>query len=99
MPQYVVLKYIRHYRKFINEIDNVESFEELSIVEKDVNEFVKNKKIKVYHALILRNSIEQKETEMIISEKSDDDQSLIYAGSGGAILLLLILFIFVKRRK
>ena len=47
IPLYIAIfgKRRRHYRNFINEIDIVESFEELSMVEKDVNEFVKNKKI------------------------------------------------------
>lgn len=76
IPLYLAIfgKRRRHYRRFINEIENVESFEELSIVEKDVNEFVKNKKIKVYHALILRNSIEQKETEMRIYDMNSQGE-------------------------
>ena len=76
IPLYLAIfgKRRRYYRNFIDEIDLVESFEELSIVEKEINDFVKNRKIKVYHALILRNSIEQKETEMRIYDSNSQGE-------------------------
>ena len=66
IPLYLALftKRRNRFKNFIREIDEIESFSELHNVEIRVNQFVENKKFKVYHALVLRNMIEQKESEM-----------------------------------
>ena len=53
----------------------VETFSELAKVEQDVNQFIKDKKIKVYHGLLLRNSIEQRENEIRGHRFFDNQQS------------------------
>lgn len=66
IPLYIALfgKRRRHFKHFNQAIEEVESLSELAIVEQDVNQFVKDKKIRVYHGLLLRNSIEQRENEL-----------------------------------
>ncbi|MDP6905836.1 MAG: hypothetical protein QF440_00265 [Candidatus Thalassarchaeaceae archaeon] len=66
IPLYLALfgKRRRHYNRLSEEIDGVKDFSELARLEVEVNQFIKDKKIRVYHGLILRNSIEQRETEL-----------------------------------
>ncbi len=66
IPLYLALfgKRRRHYNRLLNEITEVECLSKLESLEVEVNQFVKDKKIRVYHGLILRNSIEQRETEL-----------------------------------
>ena len=66
IPLYFALfaKRKKHFKSFIREIDAVESFTELRNIETRANQYMEDKKFKLYHALILRNRIEQKESEM-----------------------------------
>ncbi|MDA0925421.1 MAG: hypothetical protein O3C36_02140, partial [archaeon] len=66
------------YRRCLDTIEACESLEELQKVERVVNDLVKSKKLRVYHGLVLRNAIEEREsefggefTELADSEKID----------------------------
>ena len=47
----------------LNEIEEVSTLSELVELEKAVNTMVKERTIKVYHGLVLRNALEEKESE------------------------------------
>lgn len=83
IPLYLALfgKRRKHFKRFSLEIEEVETYEELAVVEQEVNQFVKDKKIKVYHGLVLRNSIEQKETEFggesLVGERKNQSSHIV----------------------
>jgi hypothetical protein len=47
----------------LDRIENAMTIEELNEIEKIVNSHVKEKRIKVYHGLVLRNALEESESE------------------------------------
>ena len=51
------------YKKCLKTIESASSRVELIEIESMINEMVKERKIKVYHGLVLRNALEQKESE------------------------------------
>jgi len=66
VPIYL-LAFLARRRKFnllMIEIEDAEDPGVLSDIELRTNELVKNRRLKVYHGLVLRNTIEAKETEM-----------------------------------
>ena len=65
VPIYFAIFFARRgeFRKCLKQIEEVSTPSELIELEKAVNTMVKEKKIKVYHGLVLRNALEQKETE------------------------------------
>lgn len=70
IPIYLFLFRTRrgHFNRLGKAILESSDFEELAGLEVEVNDFVKRKVIRVYHGLVLRNAIEQRETELRGSE-------------------------------
>ena len=54
----------RQYLLLMDEIENTTEASELSLIEKRTNQMVKSRRIKVYHGLVLRNAIEEKEVQL-----------------------------------
>ena len=65
VPTYFAIFYSRasKYRELLGKIENSTSKTELIEIEKEVNLMVKDKNIKVYHGLVLRNAIEEIESK------------------------------------
>jgi hypothetical protein len=65
VPIYFAIFFARRgeYKKCLKTIESASSKIELIEVESVINEMVKERKIKVYHGLVLRNALEQKESE------------------------------------
>ena len=64
IPLYFFVFYRRasKYRTLLGQIESAKNLEELTDLEKSVNLMVKEKRIKVYHGLVLRNAIEEMES-------------------------------------
>ena len=64
IPTYFAIFYARasKYRLLLGKIEGAKDADELIDLEKEVNEMVKEKRIKVYHGLVLRNAIEEMES-------------------------------------
>ena len=65
VPIYFAIFFARRseFRKCLKEIEDVSNLSELIELEKTVNRMVKERTIKVYHGLVLRNALEEKESE------------------------------------
>lgn len=65
VPIYFAIFFARRseFRKCLKEIEDVSNLSELIELEKTVNTMVKERTIKVYHGLVLRNALEEKESE------------------------------------
>ena len=65
VPIYFAIFFARRgeYKKCLKTIESASSKIELIEIESVINEMVKERKIKVYHGLVLRNALEQKESE------------------------------------
>ena len=65
VPIYFAIFFARRgeYKKCLKTIESAPSKIELIEIESVINEMVKERKIKVYHGLVLRNALEQKESE------------------------------------
>ncbi len=65
VPIYFAIFFARRgeYKKCLKTIESASSRVELIEIESVINEMVKERKIKVYHGLVLRNALEQKESE------------------------------------
>ena len=65
VPIYFAIFFARRseFRKCLKEIEDVSNLSELIELEKTVNMMVKERTIKVYHGLVLRNALEEKESE------------------------------------
>lgn len=65
VPIYFAIFFARRgeYKKCLKTIEEASTPTELVKIEATINTMVKERKIKVYHGLVLRNSLEQKETE------------------------------------
>ena len=64
IPTYFAIFYARasKYRAVLAKIESAKDSNELIVLEKEVNVMVKEKRIKVYHGLVLRNAIEEMES-------------------------------------
>ena len=64
IPTYFAIFYARasKYRAVLAKIESAKDSNELIVLEKEVNAMVKEKRIKVYHGLVLRNAIEEMES-------------------------------------
>ena len=64
IPTYFAIFYARasKYRAMLTKIESAKDSDELIELEKEVNAMVKEKRIKVYHGLVLRNAIEEMES-------------------------------------
>ena len=64
IPTYFAIFYARarKYRVMLGKIEVAKDSDELIALEKEVNVMVKEKRIKVYHGLVLRNAIEEMES-------------------------------------
>jgi len=69
VPIYLVIFFARRgeFKKCLKKIELAESEQELMELERVVNVMVKEKKIKVYHGLVLRNAIEEMESNFVIN--------------------------------
>jgi len=68
IPVYLAV-YISRRREFyrcLNSIDEAKGKVELAGLERIVNRLVKERKLRVYHGLVLRNSIEEKESNFVL---------------------------------
>lgn len=65
VPIYFAIFFARRgeYKKCLREIEAAKSLKELIELESKVNLMVKEKKIKVYHGLVLRNALEESESK------------------------------------
>ena len=65
VPIYFAIFFARRseYKKCLAEIEDAKSLKELIELESKVNLMVKEKKIKVYHGLVLRNALEENESK------------------------------------
>ena len=65
VPIYFAIFFARRseFKRCLNNIEQSSTVTELVKLEKVINEMVKERKIKVYHGLVLRNALEQKESE------------------------------------
>ena len=65
VPIYFAIFFARRseYKKCLAEIESAKSLKELIELESKVNIMVKEKKIKVYHGLVLRNALEENESK------------------------------------
>ncbi|MGB0378698.1 MAG: hypothetical protein ACPGGE_07715, partial [Poseidonia sp.] len=66
VPIYVALFVARRneFRRLLGEVETAESCDVLRKIETEVNEAVKERNIKVYHGLVLRNAIEVAEGDL-----------------------------------
>ena len=66
IPTYFAIFYARasKYRAVLAKIESAKDSNELIVLEKEVNVMVKEKRIKVYHGLVLRNAIEEMESSL-----------------------------------
>lgn len=66
VPIYFAIFFARRgeFKKCLKEIEEVSTLSELVELEKTVNTMVKERTIKVYHGLVLRNALEEKESEL-----------------------------------
>lgn len=64
IPVYLSLYWsrARNYKYILNKIEKCSDLEILAELETEVNKEVKKRNIKVYHGLVLRNAIEERET-------------------------------------
>ena len=64
IPVYLAVFWSRaqNFKRTLNKIEECNSLHTLAELETEVNSLVKNRNIKVYHGLVLRNSIEERET-------------------------------------
>jgi len=64
IPTYFAIFYARasKYRAVLAKIESAKDSDELIVLEKEVNTMVKERRIKVYHGLVLRNAIEEMES-------------------------------------
>lgn len=65
----------RLYNSILSEIEFTGKMDTLSDIENKTNELVKTRKLKVYHGLVLRNAIEQKENLLRQNLGSEDSTS------------------------
>ena len=74
VPIYFALFFARRneFRRLLSEIEEAESCDVLRKIETEVNEAVKERNIKVYHGLVLRNAIELAEGD--ISEANSEQE-------------------------
>ena len=72
VPIYFAIFFARRgeYKKCLKTIENACSHVELIEIESTINAMVKERKIKVYHGLVLRNALEEKETEFGFESKT-----------------------------
>ena len=72
VPIYFAIFFARRgeYKKCLKTIENAGSYVELIEIESTINAMVKERKIKVYHGLVLRNALEEKETEFGFERKT-----------------------------
>lgn len=73
VPIYFAIFFARRseFRKCLKEIEDVSNLSELIELEKTVNRMVKERTIKVYHGLVLRNALEEKESEFGLETQYD----------------------------
>ena len=78
VPIYFAIFFARRgeYKKCLREIEAAKSLKELIELESKVNLMVKEKKIKVYHGLVLRNALEESESKYksVTSILSDEEE-------------------------
>jgi hypothetical protein len=76
IPTYFAIYYVRasKYRDLLTKIEGAESKDELIELEKAVNQTVKDKGIKVYHGLVLRNAIEEVESKFNAESRSIEEE-------------------------
>ena len=76
IPTYFAIYYVRasKYRDLLSKIEGAESKDELIELEKAVNQTVKDKGIKVYHGLVLRNAIEEVESKFNTESPSVEEE-------------------------
>ena len=76
IPTYFAIFYARasKYRVILNRIENATNSDELIGLEKEVNMMVKEKRIKVYHGLVLRNAIEEMESVFGIENSHHEEE-------------------------
>ena len=76
IPTYFAIYYVRasKYRDLLTKIEGAESKDELIELEKAVNQTVKDKGIKVYHGLVLRNAIEEVESKFNTESPSVEEE-------------------------
>jgi len=72
VPIYFAIFFARRgeYKKCLKTIENAGSNVELIEIESTINAMVKERRIKVYHGLVLRNALEEKETEFGFERKT-----------------------------
>lgn len=61
----------REFFRCLNSIDEAKGKVELAGLERIVNRLVKERKLRVYHGLVLRNSIEEKESNFVLSGEEE----------------------------
>ena len=61
----------REHRRCLGLIRQAESKVELAGLERIVNRLVRERKLRVYHGLVLRNAIEERESEMFLKHESE----------------------------
>ena len=78
VPIYFAIFFARRgeYKKCLREIEAAKSLKELIELERKVNLMVKEKKIKVYHGLVLRNALEESESKykLVTSIPYDEEE-------------------------
>jgi len=64
IPIYLSLYWSRsqNYKRILRGIEQCFDLDQLAMLEQDINRDVKKRNIKVYHGLVLRNAIEERET-------------------------------------
>ena len=65
VPIYFAIFFARRgeFKNCLKKIEESSTISELAELEKVINEMVKERKVKVYHGLVLRNALEEKESE------------------------------------
>ena len=76
IPTYFAIYYVRasKYRNLLSKIEGADSKDELIELEKAVNQTVKDKGIKVYHGLVLRNAIEEVESKFNTESSNNEEE-------------------------
>ena len=74
VPIYFALFFARRneFRRLLGEIEDAESCDALRKIETEVNEAVKERNIKVYHGLVLRNAIELAEGDLSGTDSEEE---------------------------